>query len=138
MYFEKILFEKKTVKLPKLNNIADIKIDRVIEDGMTFEFNDKLIDVLNIVIKDKMPFFTESFKFLSRNFEKLLLTIEYILQNGGTYVTFNYYISNGYISKRTELLKSAHSINESKNKFKFNSKLSKKHKRELDRYKNFN
>lgn len=136
LYFDKIIINKKMVELPKPKSIATIKTDRVIEDGMTLEFNEKLIEIVDTTLKSKIPFFTDSFKFLSRNFEKLLLTIEYILQNDGTYITFNYYISNNYISKRAELLKPAHSIEEIKNKFKHNCKLSKKHKKILDNYRN--
>jgi len=50
---------------------------------------------------------TDSFKALTRNIEKLLLVMEYLLQHDVPFVTSNYFITNGYIERRAKLLKAA-------------------------------
>ena len=82
-----------------------------------------------------IPFFTDSFKFLSRNFEKVLKTLEYLLERNCKYVTFNYYISNGYISRRKELLKPSHGKNEVFAKMRNIKSISSKHKKAIENLK---
>jgi hypothetical protein len=52
-----------------------------------------------------MPFLIDSFKSLTRNIEKLLIIMEYLLQNDAEFVTSNYMIANGHIERRAKLLK---------------------------------
>ena len=42
---------------------------------------------------------------LTRNIEKLLIVLEYLLQNDAIFVTSNYFLTNGYIERRAKLLK---------------------------------
>jgi hypothetical protein len=58
--------------------------------------------------------FAESFKAITRSFEKLLHIMEYVLVNDGPFVTCNYYITNGYTTKRSSLLRAAHTYTESR------------------------
>lgn len=80
---------------------------------------------------------TDSFKFLSRNFEKVLKTIQYLLERNSAFITFNYYLSNGYISTRKKLLKLAHGIAEIPWKYKLTKDISSKHKKGLEVKKKF-
>lgn len=47
----------------------------------------------------------DSFKMLTRNIEKLLFVINFVLANEGVFATANYFISNGYIERRVEYLR---------------------------------
>ena len=86
------------------------KYDKVICDGYSLEFDEYLEEALgNLISGHTEVFFVDSFKILSRNFEKVLHVLQIILENGRTFVTCNYYISNGYIEKRKEILRAAHS-----------------------------
>ena len=86
------------------------KYDKVICDGYSLEFDEYLEQALgNLISGHTEVFFVDSFKILSRNFEKVLHVLQIILENGRTFVTCNYYISNGYIEKRKEILRAAHS-----------------------------
>ena len=86
------------------------KYDKVICDGYSLEFDEYLEEALgNLISGHTEVFFVDSFKILTRNFEKVLHVLQIILENGRTFVTCNYYISNGYIEKRKEILRAAHS-----------------------------
>lgn len=134
MYFESLKIDKKSVLLPNPN--TGMKNTYVIEDGVSLEFNDQLINTLNqaVTIK-KLGMFTDCFKFLTRNYEKVLKIIQYLIENGSSFCTFNYYISNGYIAKRTKLMRASHKVKELNYKFKKNNELSSRHKRCLDLWK---
>lgn len=82
----------------------------VICDGYTLAFDDQLIEALGLVLSGKLDcFYVDSFKMLSRNFEKILHVLEILLEKNKIFATSNYYISNGYIEKREKLLRAAHS-----------------------------
>lgn len=53
-------------------------------------------------------FFAPSLKHLTRNSKKLFEVSEFILGSGGKIVTLNYYISDGYVSKRRQPMKPPH------------------------------
>lgn len=57
-------------------------------------------------------FYVDSFKRLSRNFEKILHVLQIVLQSGKAFVTCNYYISNDRIEKRSKILRAAHTEKE--------------------------
>lgn len=105
----------------------------VLEDGMTATFNEQLCQMLAIAVStESKGFFTDSFKVLTRNFEKTLTVIQYLLERNSVFVTFNYYLSNGYISVRKDLLRPMHRINDTEYKIKKMSGLSKRHKKFLE------
>lgn len=65
--------------------------------------------MLNAIEKEELDlFFTDSFKLVTRNFEKLLKTMEFVLQRNKIFITCNYMISNGYVAKRLGLLRATH------------------------------
>lgn len=134
IYFEPLNVINKIVALPNSKIVA--KDSYVVEDGMNLDFNDRLINTLKQATEIKqLGFFTDCFKFLTRNYEKLLKVIQYIIENDSSFCTFNYYISNGYISKRTKLIRPAHKVKEVKYKFKKNNELTSKHKHCLNLWK---
>lgn len=53
--------------------------------------------------------FEDSFKMLTRNAEKLLYILNFVLANDGIFFTSNYYITNGYIEQRPVCLPPTHS-----------------------------
>ena len=76
------------------------KIQKVICDGFTLEFDEYLEETIREVVGGKQDaFYVDSFKALSRNFEKVLHVIQILLESDRAFVTCNYYISNGYLEK---------------------------------------
>ena len=57
-------------------------------------------------------FFSPSFKFITRNPEKLLFIIDYVLRYGGTLMTLNYLFSPTYLARRNPLIRPAHYTSE--------------------------
>ncbi len=53
-------------------------------------------------------FFVPSFKFLSRNPEKVLRVIEFVLSYGGTFLTVNFLLRPNLSARRARLLRPAH------------------------------
>ncbi len=130
-YFDKIPLKTDLLNLrtiggfkPKTN-----KKGQIIEDGNSLAFNTELLKQLEDIAQAKGVFFTNSFKTLSRNFEKVLKTIEYLLQRDCIYVTMNYYISNGYVSCRKKLMPPQHASKSVAINF---NDISKKHKKVLE------
>ena len=135
-YIDKINFKNKKIEFP-INKNYILKEDYVVEDGYTNKFNQVLLDYIESIIKSENKiFFVESFKYLSRNFEKNIKTMEYLFQNDVSFVTFNYYISNGFISKRKEFLRPMHKTKDFRLKFQYLNGVSKKHKKSLEYTKN--
>lgn len=139
-YFEPIVVAKnKMLTIFPSNPILSNKDGYVVEDGFTISYNLVLCQSLEeAVAHPEIGFFTDSFKFLSRNFEKVLKTMQYLLERNSRFVTFNYYFSNGYISQRKNLLKPSHSTKELAFKFKETKQISSKHKHALELLKQLN
>lgn len=92
---------------------AHTECKTVVCDGYTLEFDDFLKETIGEVITGKMDaFFVDSFKMLSRNFEKILHVLQIILEYDKVFVTSNYYISNGYLEKRRKIQRAAHNSKE--------------------------
>ena len=96
---------------------------------MSDAFNELLYNMLETTANSEYKaFFTDSFKVLTRNFDKTLKIIQYLLERNSIFGTFNYYLSNGYISVRKDLLKPYHKRSELLYKFKKMNGISKRHK----------
>ena len=81
---------------------------KVVLDGFSPLFDDNLLNYLRSIYLDRMDYvYFDCFKMLTRNFEKLLKVMEFVLSNEKPFVTCNYYISNGFIQKRKTLLRPA-------------------------------
>ncbi|MED3799835.1 hypothetical protein P4604_20955 [Lysinibacillus capsici] len=102
-------FERKIINFSK-GNSKIVKEDGVyVESGMESSFNKGLLETLEMIAQNNLPMmFNDSFKGLTRNIVKLFKIIEYILDINGVYLTNNFFISNGYVTKRKELLKPMH------------------------------
>lgn len=75
------------------------------------------MDFLRHIELGEMPYiYFDSFKMLSRNPDKVMKFLEFILQRDKAFVTRNYYITNGYIEKRVPILQAAHSFREAERK----------------------
>ena len=84
-----------------------------VEAGFDPRLNDFLADVLRRIEKKELGlFFSLSFKWITRNPEKLLAVIDHILRFGGTVVTPNYLLSPVYLARRHPLLRPAHFASE--------------------------
>lgn len=81
----------------------------IVDSGMNPVFSKELLNQLEKITAEELPiFYSDSFKSLTRHTEKLLKVIEYVLRHNGVFVTANFYITNGYVSKRKDLLKPMH------------------------------
>ena len=99
----------------------------IIEDGYTDKIGLDLVKAIQSFKEYEIPFISNSFKFITRNYEKLLRVIQFLLENDMTLVTSNYYISNGYVSRRSKLLRVAHTDKEHDISMRNVTGLSKRH-----------
>lgn len=127
VYFDKIEISKySNIFMNGINMDFENSI-RVIEDGYSNEIGIELIQAILLCMKKDIPFVTNSFKHITRNFEKLLRVIQFLLENDMILVTGNYYISNGYVARRNKLLRVPHTKDECDLQFRNLTGLSKKH-----------
>ena len=76
-------------------------------DGYSMTIDQALLHLLKAVIENDIPFVGDGFKAISRNIEKLLAVMEYILGHDRMYITTNFLIKNGYVERRLKPLKPA-------------------------------
>ncbi len=82
---------------------------REVMSGISEKIDQSLLSLLKGILEEKASFFyVDSFKYLSRNFDKNLKILEFILTHNGIFLTNNYFISNGYVSRRKELIRANH------------------------------
>lgn len=110
---------KRVYELEELNSNVSVNYNTInIENGISPCFNDSLCEFLKGIRDGKSRIFlTDSFKMVTRNFEKLMRILEFILTHNGAFVTCNYLISNDYVSRRKELLRAGHKKNDFFEKF---------------------
>lgn len=78
-------------------------------NGFTLEFDENLKEALGEVISGTAKFFySDCFKQVSRNFEKILHILQIILEHNAVFCTCNYYISLDCIERRKKVLQAAH------------------------------
>ena len=106
--------ETKPFELEELNNVLTDEIKgTVYESGIDSTFNDTLCNLLlEIKNNNSKLFFIDSFKMCTRNFEKLLKVLEFVLTHDAFFLTNNYFLSNTYVSRRKNLLKASHTTEE--------------------------
>ena len=94
--------ETKPFELEELNNVLTDEIkETVYESGIDSTFNDTLCNLLlEIKNNNSKLFFIDSFKMCTRNFEKLLKVLEFVLTHDAFFLTNNYFLSNTYVSRR--------------------------------------
>jgi hypothetical protein len=99
--------------------------------GMAAEIDAQLVQMLALV-RDGLPFAVfGSFKHCTRNPMKLCRVLEFILGHGGAFVTPNYFISDGYVSRRRALLRPAHFAQDVLGQLRSLSGISRRHKEAL-------
>lgn len=85
------------------------KLQTTICNGFTLEFDENLREAIRKAISEVSGcFYSDCFKMVSRNFEKVLHVLQIILEHDAVFCTCNYYISCHYIEKRKHILRAAH------------------------------
>lgn len=85
----------------------------IVESGMDPLFDKSTIDYFRYIKNNpRMPFFSDSFKAITRNIDKLFQTLEFFLRINSPVVTFNFYIENGYVAMRKNWVKPLHNTSE--------------------------
>ena len=110
--YEKIQGER--LRPQYLSRTADVQgqkgevISKVLLDGISPILDERLLNYLHSIYSNRMDYiYFNCFKMLTRNFDKLLKVMEFVLSNDKPFVTCNYYISNGYLLRRKTLLRPA-------------------------------
>lgn len=136
---------KTFLKLPKIDNPdelllhvetsnAPIKNGVWLQSGIDKTFNPELLKAIKaITTQESKVLYIDSFKAFTRNVEKLLIIIEYILQNDGIFATTNFYLTNGYVSKRKKLQRPMHNSEDSLINLQNIDGLSKTHLKVIER-----
>lgn len=127
VYFDKLSISSCSNIFVNGMNTSGGRDRTTIEDGYTDTIGLDLIKAIQSFKEHDIPFISNSFKFITRNYEKLLRVIQFLLESDMTLVTSNYYISNGYVSKRNKLLRVAHTDKERDISMRNVTGLSKKH-----------
>lgn len=111
------------------------KMQSVVFDGYSAEIGPGLCQILATLANEKQSaLISDSFKFVTRNFEKLIKILEFLLTHNVCFVTPNFYIENGCVEQRTNLLKASHNVSELEKKIVQTAGLSYKHKTALKQF----
>lgn len=103
---------------------------KVILDGYDPTIENEMLSILyQAYTMQGFVLFSDCFKMISRNFEKLFRIMDFVLCCNRAFVTSNYYIANGYVSKRVPLIKPAHNMNDVQNNIQNIDGLTGKHKK---------
>ncbi|HUG71166.1 MAG TPA: hypothetical protein VMM76_25680 [Pirellulaceae bacterium] len=101
----------------------------VVSSGIDPSFDNDLVAFLNYIKDGELPyFFSDSFKGITRNADKLLRIIDFVLGHGAGVVTHNYLLTPTYASQRESPLRPFHFTSEVTAKLADQSGLSQKHK----------
>ncbi len=110
--FKKILGEPYVLEELKNTGIPKINTKEKIEDianGISEELAPGLIALLKgILNKEASMIYVDSFKYLSRNFETNLKVLQFLLTHDAMFLTNNFFIKNGYVSRRKNLIRASH------------------------------
>ncbi|MGB8957342.1 MAG: hypothetical protein WCC10_18360 [Tumebacillaceae bacterium] len=118
-------YEPQTAELHELPKFEQVVDGELLEDLMRIQNGE--ISFL----------FRDSFKMISRNIDKLYYVIEFVLRRNNTVITHNYYISDGMVARRKQLLKPAHKPTDIARKFDNKTGLVNRHKDSLRLLKKF-
>lgn len=99
-------------KILRLERAAEDAESNIVQDGYNNEITPLAARQLIRAIEGEGLFYTDCFKMISRNPEVVLAVLEFLLLNGGAFVSTNYYITGGYAEKRKRILKAAHNYDE--------------------------
>ena len=133
--FEK--YNDKPYVFDEILNYKDVEnIDNVVKtitNGISDELPDGLIKLLKgILNKESSLFYVDSFKYLSRNFELNLKVLQFLITNNAIFLTNNFLITNGYVSRRNNIVRASHGNNFNIDAIKSIGDVSKKYKNKLE------
>ena len=93
-----------------------------------------LASILKAALNKEIPFFyVYAFKILSRNYEIILQVLEFTITNDIVFITNNFYIQNGYVSRKKDLIRTGHNGIFNENAFNTISQISNKYNQELEK-----
>ena len=102
--------------------------------GITNTITPTLASILKAALNKEIPFFyVDAFKILSRNYEIILQVLEFTITNDIVFITNNFYIQNGYVSRRKDLIRTGHNGIFNENAFNTISQISNKYNQELEK-----
>lgn len=133
--FEK--YNDKPYVFDEILNYKDVKnignVVKTITNGISDELPDALIKLLKgILDKESSLFYVDSFKYLSRNFELNLKVLQFLITNNAMFLTNNFLITNGYVSRRNNIVRSSHGNNFNIDAIESIGDVSKKYKNKLE------
>jgi hypothetical protein len=103
-----------------------------VSSGIDPGFDSGLLNYLDSVRKREVPFFfSDSFKGITRNLNKLYWILDYVLGHGAAVVTHNYYLSPTYLSQRRRLLRHFNFQYEMEQKLSNQTGLKKRHQKAI-------
>jgi hypothetical protein len=109
-----------------------VQQQKVVASGIDPRLDSQLLEILSLIKSRKLDlFFSPSFKWITRNPEKLLSIIDCVLRHGGTVLTANYLLSPSYLARRDPLLRPIHFSSEVKAQLKDVTGLSERHRNSL-------
>lgn len=80
---------------------------KAVVDGYSLDIDPQLSTALYNVVSSEGLFAVDCFKMVSRNIEKLLKIMEFLLTHDRAFVTSNLYLENGYVERRIKPLRAA-------------------------------
>lgn len=88
-------------------------IPKVVFDGYSAVWDPQLLEVLrSLSPSSRSIFVVESLKSATRNFEKLLDILEFLLTHDLKFASTNFYIENGHVERRIKPLRAGHTSKE--------------------------
>ena len=88
-------------------------IPKVVFDGYSTMWDPQLLGVLrSLSPSSRSVFAVESLKSATRNFEKLLDILEFLLTHDLKFASTNFYIENGHVERRIKPLRAGHTSKE--------------------------
>jgi hypothetical protein len=132
--YKKVAIKKEKALLEKIKSTVGTSVAsndiEVILDGYDCTIDDKMLYLLyKIYTKRSSALYVDCFKMVSRNFEKTFRIMDFVLCCNRPFVTSNYYIENGYVSKRVPLIRPAHRTKDVNNNIQNLSGLTDKHRK---------
>lgn len=105
-----------------------------IANGISNELAPGLAKLLKNIFDNKSSMlYVDSFKYLSRNFELNLKVLQFLLSHNAIFLTNNFLIKNGYVSKRKNLVQASHGNTFNIKTIQSIGDVSKKYKNDLEK-----
>ena len=107
-------FDEEAISLIKQEESSlETTYNEVVLSGYDVSMDENLVKILKHAYSNPgFVFFSNSFKMISRNANKLFRVLNILLQCNAIIVTANYYITNGYVEIRKPLIKPAHTMSQ--------------------------